>query len=208
MPEQHPTPLSEQEEMFIDTESVENSTLAPDPLASPGGLSRLLRGLLSEIFGTLLPAVLIAILIHLFLAQATRVYGQSMEPTLHTNDRVIVEKISYRLHPPRRGDIVVVRLSDRSQPLIKRIVGLPGETIAIRDGRVFINGKPLDEPYLAQPTHGRLPPTRIPAMHYFVLGDNRDASNDSRNFGPVPRESILGRALFRYWPPHQIGFLH
>ncbi len=208
MPEQYPTPSSEQEEMSIDMESMENSTLAPEPQASPGGLSRLLRGLLSELFGTLLPAVLIAILIHLFLAQATRVYGQSMEPTLHTNDRVIVEKISYRFRPPKRGDIVVVKLNERSQPLIKRVVGLPGETIAIRGGRVFINGQPLDEPYVQTPTHGRLPPTRIPAMHYFVLGDNRDASNDSRNFGPVPRESILGRALFRYWPPHQIGFLH
>lgn len=171
------------------------------------GLERVARAVLSEVVGTLLPAVLIASLIYLFLAQATRVYGQSMEPTLHTNDRVIVEKITYRFHPPQRGDIVVVRVNQHSQPLIKRIVGLPGETIAVHDGRVYINGRPLNEPYLARPTHGYLPPTRIPPLHYFVMGDNRDASNDSRSFGPVPRENILGRAVFRYWPPSKIGLL-
>ncbi len=190
-----------------DVEPTNDVPSTPPSEPSPGGVRRLWKALFSEIFGTLLPAVLIAVLIHLFLAQATRVYGQSMEPTLGSNDRVIIEKLSYRFHPPRRGDIVVVVLSERSQPLIKRIVGLPGETIAIRNGQVFINGKPLDEPYLKGPTYGFLPPTRIPAMHYFVLGDNRNASSDSRTFGPIPRESIKGRALFRYWPPHKVGIL-
>lgn len=197
----------------------ESASEPPDAAASPpaegeagaphqgNGFSRLLRGLVSEGLGTLLPAVLIALLIHLFLAQATRVYGQSMEPTLHTNDRVIVEKITYRFRSPERGDVVVVRVKDRSQPLIKRIVGLPGETIAIHDGRVYIDGRPLDEPYLSRPTHGFLPPTRIPPLHYFVLGDNRDASSDSRSFGPVAKEDIVGRAIFRYWPPTQIGLV-
>ncbi len=197
----------------------ENAAEPPDTAAVPrteeeaevpqqeDGFSRLLRGLVSEVLGTLLPAVIIALLIHLFLAQATRVYGQSMEPTLHTNDRVIVEKITYRFRPPQRGDVVVVRVRGRSQPLIKRIVGLPGETIAIHDGRVYIDGQPLDEPYLARPTHGFLPPTRIPPLHYFVLGDNRDASSDSRSFGPVSKDDIVGRAIFRYWPPTQIGLV-
>jgi len=167
--------------------------------------SRWFRVLVDEVVGTLLPAVLIAALIHLFLAQATRVYGQSMEPTLHMDDRLLVEKITYRFRPPQRGDIVVIRLWEGREPLIKRIVGLPGEEIAIRNGRVYINGQPLEEDYLAEPTQGYLPPTRIPPMHYFVLGDNRDGSNDSRNFGPVPRDKIIGRAIFRYWPPGSIG---
>lgn len=182
----------------------EEPPASPEPSAAGPSLA---RALLSEIVGTLLPAVIIALVIHLFLAQATRVYGQSMEPTLHTNDRVIVEKITYRFRPPQRGDIVVVQINGRSQPLIKRIVGLPGETIAIRNGQVYINGRPLQEPYLAQPTHGYLPPTRIPPLSYFVLGDNRDSSNDSRSFGPVPRDAILGRAFLRYWPPSQIGLV-
>ncbi len=205
------TPEEDATNMGVDEPSTaisppEDGAETPPP-PQPGALVRLVRGILSEVVGTLLPAVLIAVLIHLFLAQATRVYGQSMEPTLHTDDRVIVEKLSYRFHPPQRGDIVVVKVSGRSQPLIKRIVGLPGETIAIHDGRVFINDAPLNEPYLRSPTHGFLPPTRIPPMHYFVLGDNRDASNDSRSFGPVPRDAILGRAIFRYWPPHMMGLL-
>ncbi len=168
----------------------------------------LVKALFSEVINTLVPAVLIALLIHLFLAQATRVYGQSMEPTLHTNDRIIVEKVTYRFRPPQRGDIVVVQVYEGSQPLVKRIVGLPGEEIAIRNGRVYINGQPLEEPYLREPTLGYLPPTRIPPMHYYVLGDNRNGSSDSRVFGPIPRDRILGRALFRYWPPNAIGFVH
>ncbi len=178
------------------------------PERTPGWITRMLKGLWSELVGTVLPAVIIALVIHLFLAQATRVYGQSMEPTLHTDDRIIIEKVSYYFHPPRRGDIVVVRVESRSNPLIKRIVGLPGETIAIHDGKVFINGKPLEEDYLGEPTTGYLPPTRIPMMHYFVLGDNRQASSDSRYFGPIPRKAIQGRAFFRYWPPGKIGFVH
>ncbi len=186
---------------------VESPSPAAEPPRQPGVTTRILQVLWSELIGTVLPAVIIALVIHLFLAQATRVYGQSMEPTLHTNDRVIVDKLSYRFHPPRRGDVVVVLLSKNSPHLIKRIVGLPGETIAIHDGKVYINGQPLDEPYLKGPTKGFMAPVHIPPGHYFVLGDNRQASNDSRSFGPVSRDQILGRAVFRYWPPHAIGFL-
>lgn len=211
----HQIPDIDSEEEPGHAVSAEESHAAPHPpgeTESPPSqqsrtLLRMARTVLSEAVSTLLPAVLIAVVIHLFLAQATRVYGQSMEPTLHTDDRVIVEKISYRLHPPQRGDIVVVKLNGTSPALIKRIIGLPGETIAIHDGRVYINGAPLDEPYLHRPTHGYLPPTRIPPMHYFVLGDNRDASRDSRSFGPVPREAIVGRAFFRYWPPQAFGLI-
>ncbi len=175
---------------------------------APGTGSTLLRALWNEFTGTILPALVIAILIHLFLIQPTRVYGQSMEPTLHSEDRVLLDKITYHFRPPQRGDVVVLILRQDYPHLIKRIVGLPGETIAIHDGRVFIDGKPLKEPYLNHPTSGVLPPTRIPPMYYFVLGDNRGASNDSRSFGPVPRDHIVGRAIFRYWPPGAIGPLH
>ena len=103
-----------------------------------------------------MPAIVIALLIHVFLAQATRVYGQSMEPNLHTNERLVIEKFSYRFHGPRRGDVVVLRDPGGSpELLIKRVVGLPGERVTLADGRVYIDGAPLDEPYLNQVDPGR-----------------------------------------------------
>lgn len=164
--------------------------------------------LIREVAETVIPAVVIALVIQLFLAQATRVYGQSMEPNLHTDQRLVIEKISYRLHPPRRGDIVVLRLDRRpDELLIKRVIGLPGETVEIRRGIVYINGQPLDEPYVVYRSQETYKPRRIPPMHVFVLGDNRSASNDSRIFGPIPFDNIVGRAWFSYWPPSSIGLV-
>jgi signal peptidase I len=172
---------------------------------APGAL-RVLWLWLLELAETVLPAIVIAVLINLFLAQATRVYGSSMEPNLHTDQRLVVEKISYRLHIPRRGDVVVLRMPERGpELLIKRVVGLPGETIQVKDGQVYINGQPLAEPYLARQTNGAYGPFVIPEGQIFVMGDNRGASNDSRVFGPVSLERILGRAWFSYWPPEFVG---
>ena len=163
---------------------------------------------LREALETILPAILIAILINLFLAQPTRVHGQSMEPNLHTDQRLVVEKISYRLHGPRRGDIVVFSMPQQSEELlIKRVIGLPGEEVEIRDGTVFIDGTPLDEPYLSQETRGRYGPEVVPPLHIFVLGDNRSFSNDSRAFDAVPIEDILGRAWLSYWPFEDLGMV-
>lgn len=174
------------------------------PLARQG---RWLRAILRELVQTVLPAVLLAAVIHLFLAQATRVYGQSMEPNLHTNQRLIVEKISYRFHGPQRGDIVVLRQPgcDDCELLIKRVIGLAGEEISVHDGQVYVDGEPVQEPYLIQPTTGHFGPVRVPPLHVFVMGDNRGASNDSRVFGPVSREEILGRAWVSYWPPDLVS---
>jgi len=176
----------------------------------PQGVSffRGLMRLVYEALETVLPALVIVLVINAFLAQATRVEGQSMEPNLHNNERLIIEKISYRFHPPRRGDIIVLRLPNRtSDPLIKRVVGLPGETVEITDGHVLINGQVLDEPYLNQFTYQGMPPRVVPPNEVFVLGDNRGFSNDSRAFGFVPFSDIIGRAWFRYWPPLEIGFV-
>lgn len=168
-----------------------------------------LGGWIRDVLETILPALLIVLVVNMFLAQATRVEGQSMEPSLHNNERLIIEKISYRFHPPRRGDIVVIKMPNRqSDPLIKRVIGLPGETIEIRDGHVYINGQLLQEPYLQQLTYGNTGPHVISLGSVFVLGDNRGASNDSRSFGEVRLSDIIGRAWFRYWPLHEIGLLH
>jgi signal peptidase I len=169
---------------------------------------KLIRTWLLELAETVLPAIVIAVLINLFFAQATRVYGHSMEPNLHTDQRLVVEKVSYRLHAPHRGDVVVLRLPERSpELLIKRVIALPGETIEVQDGIVHINNQPLREPYLARKTGGSYGPTTVPQGHVFVMGDNRSASNDSRVFGPVALDRIVGRAWVSYWPFESLGII-
>ncbi len=172
--------------------------------------------LVREVLETIVPAVLIALLINLFMAQATRVYGQSMEPNLHTDQRLVVEKLTYNRHlrqlfgfeGPQRGDVVVIRLPTQSNELlIKRVIGLPGDVIEIHDNQVFVNGKPLAEPYLGGSTAGSYGPTTVLPLNIFVLGDNRNFSNDSRSFGTVPLRNVVGRAWFSYWPPEQLGFI-
>jgi signal peptidase I len=177
-----------------------------EALTPPTGAKFRLGAALRDAAGTIVPAIVIALLIHVFLAQATRVYGQSMEPNLHTNERLVIEKMSYRFHGPRRGDVVVLRdPSGSPELLIKRVIGLPGERVTLADGRVFIDGVHLDEPYLDQPTQGGGRSWVVPPLHVFVMGDNRSASRDSRIFGTVPLEELVGKALFRYWPVGEVG---
>ncbi|MBX7235235.1 MAG: signal peptidase I [Caldilineales bacterium] len=163
---------------------------------------------LRELVSTVLPAVLIALLIHLFLAQATRVEGYSMEPTLYGHQRLVIEKVSYHLHPPHRGDIIVIHVPNYGREmLIKRVIGLPGETIQVSSGQVLIDGQPLAEPYLRTVTRGDYPVLTVPAGSVFVMGDNRNNSNDSRSFGPITFDNIVGRAWVRYWPFSDVGLV-
>jgi len=179
----------------------------PEPSSGAHVLRWLLQAL-REVAETVVPAVVIALVINLFLAQATQVLGQSMEPNLHSTQRVVVEKITYRfVHGPRRGDVVVIDAPDQSEMLIKRVVGLPGETIELRNGQVYIDGEPLTEPWVVNPGGGSYGPLTTPPLHVFVMGDNRGASNDSRNFGPVAIEHIVGHAWFSYWPPQYVGLV-
>jgi len=159
-----------------------------------------------ELVGTILPAVMLALLIHLFLAQATRVEGYSMEPTLHGQERLIVEKLSYRLRTPARGEIVVIHVPGYGdEMLIKRVIGLPGDQVEVREGQVYVNGATLQEPYLTSPIYGDYPATQVPEQHVFVMGDNRNNSNDSRSFGPIAEDDVVGRAWLRYWPLSEFG---
>ncbi len=163
-------------------------------------------GLFREVLSTVLPAVLIAVLMHLFLAQSSVVYGESMQPNFFTDQRLIVEKVSYHLHAPLRGDVVILRDPDGGAlPLIKRVVGLPGERVTVAGGRVYIDGLKLDEPYLDEPTEGASRSWVVPPFHIFVMGDNRNNSRDSRFFGPIASDSIMGHAVFRYWPLDELG---
>lgn len=142
-------------------------------------------------------------------AQSNYISSGSMIPTLEILDRVLIDKLAYDFGgEPERGDIVLfedVQGGDKS--LIKRVVGLSGDTIEVRGGVLFVNGEPQNEPYtndesLAQGPYG---PTEVPEGHVFCMGDNRGGSTDSRVFGPVPEENIIGKASVRFWPPDRIG---
>ena len=160
-----------------------------------------------ELFVTVIQAVILALLIIYFVAQATVVHGRSMEPSLHTNQRLIIDKVSYRFFRPQRGDIVVIDVADSELPLIKRVVGLPGETVEIRDSQVLIDGRVLVEPYLPVMNQADYGPVQVPPETLFVMGDNRLDSRDSRVFGPVAIEQVLGRAWVSYWPLGEIGLV-
>jgi signal peptidase I len=162
------------------------------------------RSLFQDTVQIVLPALALALVVHLFLAQATIVFGKSMEPNLMERQRLIIDKVSYRLHPPQRNDIVVLNRPDMDEMLVKRIVALPGETIEIYKGTIYIDDLPLPEPYPHAVGIYSMPPVTLGPLNYFVLGDNRDNSNDSRSFGPVKREHILGRVWLRYWPINQM----
>jgi signal peptidase I len=166
-------------------------------------------------------AIAVALLIQQFLVKPYRIPSASMEDTLLIGDRVLVDRISWRFADPQRGDIVVFHPPFDGPVLIKRIIGLPGDEVSLTDGDVYINGKLLDEPYVrvvngqkepSQPFSNGLPwslqsPYKVPAGSYFVMGDNRTDSGDSREFGPVERGQFVGRAFAKYWPPGSIGGL-
>jgi signal peptidase I len=156
-------------------------------------------------------AMLVALIVKTFLVQAFYIPSGSMLPTLQENDRVLVNKLSYDLHDVRRGDIVVFRSPNEGEggvrDLIKRVIALPGETVESRDGRILIDGKLLEEPYLGPDVvTGPLEAQKVPPNGYWVMGDNRPNSRDSRFFGPIDESLIVGRAFVRVWPIGHIRF--
>jgi len=158
-------------------------------------------------------AAVTAVLIVVFVVQPVKVEGTSMLPRLENDERIFVNKFIYTFDQIKRYDIVVFWYPDNpTQSFIKRVIGLPGETIRIDNrGQLYVNGIPMEEPYLS-PDRTRfpktLPDTFIKLHYYFVMGDNRDASNDSRSWGLVPEKYIYGKAMFRYWPLGRVGLLN
>ncbi|MDQ1418356.1 MAG: signal peptidase [Acidimicrobiaceae bacterium] len=208
--------------------------------SGPGSQARSRRSRRSwrllEIPALCLLAALVAVGVNTFVAQAFYIPSASMVPQLRINDRVVVSKLAYHLHPPRRGDVVVfsapeaeeqvpstsgnpmaravqrvgraLGIAESKTELIKRVIGLPGESIEGRDGRVFIGGRPLREPYLPPGTAtSDFGPLVVPAGHLWVMGDNRSESSDSRVFGPIVGSTIVGRAIWRVWPVNHASFL-
>ena len=179
---------------------------------------------------TILGAILIVLAIKQWIINPYRIPSSSMEPTLHCalpgvqclakgglfsgSDRVLACRICYTLWSPKRGDIVVFNTPPRALiacgtggVYVKRLIGLPGDVWAERNGVVYINGKPLDEPYLkpAYRDHYSYPPQKIPPGHYFMMGDNRVGSCDSRKWGTVPRNNLIGKVVATYWPPGRVS---
>lgn len=160
-------------------------------------------------------ALCLALLIRTFIAEPRYIPSDSMLPTLYTGDRLVIEKVSYKFHPPETGDIIVfqppLELQRRGYPkdqaFIKRVIGEPGEVISVAKGKVYLNGQPLQEDYIAEPPNLPFPPVTVPEDQYFVMGDNRNDSNDSRYWGFLPRKNIIGRATFRFWPFDRIGLI-
>jgi len=158
----------------------------------------------------LLIAIGLALVIIVFLYQPVKVEGTSMAPLLSDQERIFINKFVYRFEPIHRRDVVVFWYPlDHSKSFIKRVIGLPGESVEIRQGIVYVNGRAIDEPYV--PTQyedmSDYGPLRVPNDMYFVMGDHRISSNDSRVFGPVASKFIYGRAVFAYWPVDHFGSL-
>ena len=157
----------------------------------------------------------LALLIRTFVAEPRFIPSDSMIPTLQLGDRLVVEKISYRLHPPEMGDIVVfeppaqlqIQGYAKDQAFIKRVIGESGQIVSVANGKVYINNKSLTEDYIAESPDYRWGPKQVPENQVFVMGDNRNNSNDSHIWGFLPTENIIGRAWFRFWPFDRIGFV-
>lgn len=198
---------------FMISEEVENAPLTPaDGVVDPGleeilpgekqgGANRLAK-FFRDVVETLLLAALMFVMINGITARI-RVEGISMKPTLQSGSYVLVNRLAYRLGTPERGDVIVFHYPrDPDQEYIKRIIGLPGDQVEISSGDVRINGVRLEEPYIVQPAEYESA-LRVPRDQYFVLGDNRNNSSDSHQWGPVPLENIVGKALVVYWPPEE-----
>ena len=197
MPEEQPSEAAVRQDR-TEAETSEN----PSSLA---GVLDELRGWVRDIFVAAVAAVLIVV----FVVQPVKVEGTSMAPHLADQERIFVNKLSYRFSNIERGDVVVFWYPrNPAKSFIKRVIGVPGETVEIKQGVVYVNGRRLEEPYLRQEYQDHdYHTTKVPQAQYFVLGDRRNSSNDSRNWGCVPRRNIFGKAVFRYWPVSKAGVI-
>ncbi len=186
-------------------------------------MSRIVRSLgefFLDIFETLVIALSLFLVVYLFFMQPHQVNGKSMVPNFQDGEYLLTDKISYRIGEPSRGDVVVFHAPEQANcpqgtgcDFIKRVIGLPGETISVRDNAIFVDGQQVPEAYIPPEnvtqagtfTKGR--DIVLGSNEYFVVGDNRPYSSDSRAWGPIAKTDIVGRAFFRYWPANMVGFL-
>lgn len=165
---------------------------------------------LLEWIKAILIAIVVAFLIRTFLIENVEVNQISMNPTFYEGDRVIISKLSYKFGEPELGDIIVFTPPNQKQPYIKRVIGVEGDTVAIKNGELYINGKLIEEPYIKEKMTQDFQETHVPEGTVFVMGDNRNYSKDSRNpsVGFIPIENIWGKVKFRYWPLAKIQWFN
>jgi len=192
---------------------MDEATINPTPGDSAEAKPRSAAGAALSWFRDLFVSVVIAIIVILFLYQPVKVEGTSMMPSLIDQERIFINKFVYRfgITDIGRGDMVVFWFpGDPTKSYIKRIIGVPGDTVEVSEGTVYVNGNALAESYVPEEYRDHISMTRrtVPADQFFVLGDHRSSSNDSRNWGMVPRSFIYGKAVFVYWPLDRIGLLH
>lgn len=179
-----------------------------------------LGALFTDFMETIVISLSIFLVVYLFLMQPHQVNGQSMVPNFQNGDYVLTDKISYRFGQPERGDIIVFHAPEAAHcakgtgcDFIKRILALPGETVEVRNNAVLVNGEPLAEPYVPSDfktlpgAYTKDGPITMGPDEYFAVGDNRPYSSDSRSWGPIHRNDIVGKAFFRYWPPDSVGVI-
>lgn len=186
-------------------ETVDSGEIVLEDQEPSIGQSFGIRSWLQDTLETLLLAAILFFVINT-LTGRYQVHGQSMEPSLHDGQYLIASKVAYWLHTPERGDVVVLDPPNRnsSVPYIKRVIGLPGDLVEVRERRVWVNGIALNEPYISAPPNytGNWV---VGESEYLVLGDNRNNSSDSHSWGVLPEEHVLGKAFFSYWPPEDWG---
>ncbi|MEL6158839.1 MAG: signal peptidase I [Cyanobacteria bacterium J06627_32] len=178
------------------------------------------KGIFGNVFGSVFEnvrlvaiALVIAIVVRLFIAEPRFIPSPSMVPTLAVGDRLLVEKVSYQRHAPHQGDIVVFEPPPQlqaygyraSQAFIKRVIGLPGQQVKVHQGKVYVDGQPLAEDYIAAAPEYEMPSVQVPEGSLFVMGDNRNDSNDSHVWGFLPMQNLIGRAVIRFWPLEKFG---
>ena len=179
-------------------------------------LSSLISKNIKENLQILIFALAISLFIRFFIAEPRYIPSDSMFPTLEVSDRIVVEKVSSLFGFPHKGDIVVFQPPlqlqmqgyDANQAFIKRVVGEGGDTVAVQDKTVYLNDAPLKEDYIAELPNYQLPKQQVPKENLFVMGDNRNNSNDSHVWGFLPKQQVIGRAVFRFWPLKRIGFIN
>ncbi|MBI2617035.1 signal peptidase I [Candidatus Gottesmanbacteria bacterium] len=187
-----------------------------DSQESDNFIVRAIKKLISlflDFLETIVVALSIFVVVYLFIFQPHEIKGSSMEPNFFNNEYILTDKISYRFGEPKRGDVIILKAPKNPDiDYIKRVIGLPNERLKVQNGFVYINGEQLLEPYISETTN-LFPGSymqegveiTVPEGFYFVMGDNRQHSSDSREFGPISSDLIIGRAFLRYWPPKQFG---
>ncbi len=201
------------EESKANSDLKEKTLAASNPQTTPQTASGIWRKLFTENARLVTVALAIALFVRFFIAEPRYIPSPSMMPTLAVGDRLLVEKVSYRLHPPKQGDIVVFEPPPQlqeygysaSQAFIKRVIGLPGQSVQVKQGQVLVDGQAIAESYVAEAPAYEMPPVQIPEDSLFMMGDNRNDSNDSHVWGFLPEQNAIGKAVFRFWPLDKFG---